>query len=34
MRPERRESMKWHKFFAWAAVVCMVMTFITGYRRK
>ena len=27
-------SMKWHRFFAWAAVVCFLLTLITGYRRK
>ncbi|MCR4588491.1 MAG: MBL fold metallo-hydrolase [Lachnospiraceae bacterium] len=26
--------MKWHKFFAWAAVFCFVMTMVTGYKRK
>lgn len=27
-------SMKWHKFFAWAAVFCFIMCMITGYKRK
>ncbi|MCR4903838.1 MAG: MBL fold metallo-hydrolase [Butyrivibrio sp.] len=26
--------MKWHKFFAWATVVCFIMCMITGYKRK
>jgi len=26
--------MKYHKFFAWAAVVCFILAMITGYRRK
>ncbi|MDE7319116.1 MAG: hypothetical protein K2N46_05220 [Lachnospiraceae bacterium] len=26
--------MKYHKFWAWAAVICMVMTFYTGYKHK
>ncbi len=26
--------MKNHKFWAWAAVICMVMTFYTGYKHK
>jgi len=34
-RKKRRESyMKWHKFFAWATVVCFFMTMVTGYKRK
>ena len=31
---KRGSYMKWHRFFAWATVVCFVMTMITGYRRK
>lgn len=33
---KRRKTvyMKSHKFFAWATVVCFVMTMITGYKRK
>ena len=32
---ERKQVfMKWHKFFAWATVVCFVMTMITGYEKK
>ncbi len=23
--------MKWHKFFAWATVICFFMTMYTGY---
>lgn len=30
----RRSFMKWHKFFAWAAVVCFILTMMTGYKRK
>ena len=26
--------MKNHKFWAWAAVICMIMTFYTGYKHK
>ncbi|MCB5777751.1 MULTISPECIES: DUF6219 family protein [Eubacteriales] len=26
--------MKHHRFWAWGAVICMVMTFITGYRHR
>ena len=32
---KRRDTyMKCHKFFAWATVVCFIMTMITGYRKK
>ena len=27
-------DMKSHKFWAWAAVFCMLMVMITGYKRK
>ncbi len=30
----RSDFMKYHKFFAWATVVCFIMTMITGYQRK
>ena len=33
-KKERVSFMKWHRFFAWAAVFCFVMTMITGYKRK
>ncbi|MFQ7290361.1 MAG: DUF6219 family protein [Lacrimispora saccharolytica] len=26
--------MKQHRFWAWAAVVCMAMVFYTGYKHK
>ena len=26
--------MKQHHFWAWGAVICMVMVMITGYKRK
>ncbi|MDE7059839.1 MAG: hypothetical protein K2P03_14260 [Lachnospiraceae bacterium] len=26
--------MKNHKFWAWAAVICMIITFYTGYKHK
>ena len=26
--------MKQHRFWAWGAVICMVMVMITGYKRK
>ena len=29
-----KTKMKYHKFFAWAAVVCFILAMITGYRRK
>ncbi|HIV34043.1 MAG TPA: hypothetical protein IAA11_02190 [Candidatus Blautia intestinigallinarum] len=27
-------SMKQHRFWAWGAVICMIMVMITGYKRK
>ncbi len=27
-------SLKQHRFWAWGAVICMVMVMITGYRHK
>ena len=34
-KKERRSTfMKWHKFFAWATVICFFMTMITGYKKK
>ncbi len=27
-------ALKQHRFWAWGAVICMVMVMITGYRRK
>ncbi len=29
----RSTFMKWHKFFAWATVICFFMTMITGYKK-
>ena len=26
--------MKQHRFWAWAAVICMIMVMLTGYKRK
>jgi len=26
--------MKWHRFFGWAAAICMLLALITGYKRK
>ncbi|MCR5214958.1 MAG: MBL fold metallo-hydrolase [Eubacterium sp.] len=26
--------MKWHKFFAWATLICFLMTVITGYKKR
>ncbi|MCC2259263.1 DUF6219 family protein [Intestinimonas aquisgranensis] len=26
--------MKQHRFWAWGAVICMIMVMITGYKRK
>ena len=26
--------MKYHKFFAWAAVICMILAIITGYKKE
>ena len=31
---KRRYYMKWHRFFAWVTVACLVMTMVTGYKRK
>ncbi len=28
------DNMKQHRFWAWGAVICMVMALITGYRHK
>ena len=34
-RKNRRNTyMKWHKIFAWATVVCFILTMITGIKRK
>ena len=30
----RMHFMKWHRFFAWATVVCFIVTMITGYEKK
>lgn len=30
----RKQFMKWHKFFAWATVVCFIITMMTGYEKK
>ena len=30
----RSTYMKWHKIFAWATVVCFILTMITGIKRK
>ena len=30
----RSGGMKNHKFWAWAALVCMIMVFYTGYEHK
>ena len=30
----RKSFMKAHRFFAWAAVFCFIMTMVTGYKRK
>lgn len=27
-------AMKQHRFWAWGAVICMIMVMITGYKRK
>ena len=26
--------MKWHKFFAWAGMICMALSLYTGYKHK
>ncbi|WP_242964725.1 MULTISPECIES: DUF6219 family protein [Pseudoflavonifractor] len=26
--------MKQHRFWAWGAVICMIMVMVTGYKRK
>ena len=33
-RKRRKTFMKWHKFFAWATVVCFILTMLTGYKKK
>ena len=33
-RKRRKSYMKYHKFFAWATVVCFLITMATGYERK
>lgn len=30
----RDTFMKWHKFFAWATVICFLLTMYTGWKRK
>ena len=33
--PHKEEiAMKQHRFWAWGAVICMIMVMITGYKRK
>lgn len=27
-------SVKQHRFWAWGAVICMIMVMVTGYKRK
>ncbi|MFQ7749493.1 MULTISPECIES: DUF6219 family protein [Oscillospiraceae] len=27
-------AMKQHRFWAWGAVICMIMVMVTGYKRK
>lgn len=27
-------ALKQHRFWAWGAVICMIMVMITGYKRK
>ena len=35
VQEERRgQFMKWHKFFAWATVICFIITMMTGYEKK
>ena len=36
MAPTGKEesALKQHRFWAWAAVICMVMVMVTGYKRK
>lgn len=31
---KRRSFMKWHRFFAWATVICFLLTMWTGYKKK
>ena len=30
----KNKFMKWHKFFAWATVICFLLTMYTGYKKK
>ena len=34
MKKKEHKKMKYHRFFAWAAVACFILAMITGYRRK
>lgn len=34
LKPGKETSMKQHKFWAWAAVISMIMVMITGYKHK
>ena len=31
---QEETKMKQHRFWAWGAVICMVMVMITGYKHK
>ena len=33
-RPEREDAMRLHKFFAYATVMCFLLTMYTGYNRN
>lgn len=32
--PKEEQTMKQHRFWAWGAVICMIMVMITGYKHK
>ena len=34
IKKRRNAYMKCHKFFAWATVVCFIMTMVTGYQKR
>lgn len=31
---KEESALKQHRFWAWAAVICMIMVMVTGYKRK
>ena len=31
---KEEDTLKQHRFWAWGAVICMIMVMVTGYKRK